>query len=94
MEQDNLPFGIKRKIVEELRNIENFIINQRLSGWVGYTEVKNDHIMVMYTKLKAKPYAIDLQNKLIWFRKELPCVVEAETHQNRQEKKGRYSKHN
>lgn len=72
--EKKLSFGEKRKIFEELKEIEAKIKSSNLEGWVGHTDLKNPHIMVMFTKLKAKPYAIDLTNNVIWFKKELSCA--------------------
>lgn len=70
MEEGNLSFGVKRRIVEELREIEAQIMNNGLTGWVGHTELKNPHIMIMLRKLGAVPY--ELQDGKLWFKKEIP----------------------
>lgn len=60
-------FAVKRKLVEELKQIEKSI--KSLRGWIGYTKLKNSHIMIMYLKFGAIPYKIEEDR--ILFKKEL-----------------------
>jgi len=75
MEEDELPFSVKRTIVKELRDIENKIVSgffrTYLSGWVGHTELKNPHIMIMLRKLGAVPYELDIKEGKLWFKREI-----------------------
>lgn len=65
--ENDLPFSVRRKLVEELRKIENKI--RPLRGWIGYTKLKHAHIMIMYLKFGAIPYKIEKGN--IWMKKEI-----------------------
>ncbi len=71
MEEGSLSFRVKRKIVKELREIEFQIMKTSLEGWVGHTELKNPHIMVMLRKLGAIPYELDVEEGRLWFKREI-----------------------
>lgn len=65
--ENKLPFKTKRKLVEQLKEIEKSI--KPLKGWIGYTELKHTHIMIMYLKFGARPYKI--KGGVAWFQKEI-----------------------
>ena len=62
------PFSMKRKVYAEFKEIEKKV-KDSLKGWFGYTELKNINIILMYADQGAKPYEIDQEKKLIWFKK-------------------------
>lgn len=65
------PMIIFRQIWREWKELENWIIEMGLHGWIANTEVENWPMMRIMTKAGAKPYLIDIKNKLIWFNKSL-----------------------
>lgn len=72
MDGEISDFKTKREIVVEIKKIEAAIRqSSAVKGWLGYTALKNDHIMRMYTKLGAEPYRVDLKDDNLWFRREL-----------------------
>lgn len=71
MEEAELPFSVKRTIVKELKDIEFQIMKGSLEGWVGHTELKNPHIMIMLRKLGAVPYELNIKKKRIWFKRAI-----------------------
>ena len=65
-----LSFGDKRGIYTELKDLEEEF-KKELKCWVGYTDEDNWHIMKMFEKVGAKPFHKSLDNKVVWFKKEL-----------------------
>jgi len=79
MDEDIKDFKTLREIYKELKGIEAGIkASNTVRGWIGYTKLKNAHIMRMYAKLGAVPYKINLKDDNLWFRREL-CVLAAAT---------------
>ena len=60
-------FKINRQLVLEFKEIEEIVKNSNLKGWIGYANLKNLKIMIMYLKVGAIPYKIENEN--LWFKK-------------------------
>jgi hypothetical protein len=70
--EDDLPFGVMRKIYKELREIESGLVGSGcFRGWIAHTKLKNAHIMRLLKKFGATPYDIDLTEDNMFFRKDL-----------------------
>ena len=61
-------FPMGREIYKEFRILED-MLKQEYIGWMSWTKLKNDHIMLFLAKAKAKPLRIDIKEKIIWFYK-------------------------
>jgi len=67
-----VSFSGQKEILKELRSLENRLkIHPEVTGWISYTDLQHEHIMVLFTRVGASPYAIDVKLKRIWFRKFL-----------------------
>jgi len=62
-------FTVKKEIYKEFQVFERKL-REKFSGWVSWTELQNDHIMLFCAKSGAKPFDIDIKTKRIWFYKK------------------------
>lgn len=62
-------FTVKKEIYREFFELENEL-KQKYVGWVSWTGLKNDHIMLFCAKAGAQPFSIDIKKKIIWFYKK------------------------
>jgi hypothetical protein len=70
-EGKKVPLSINRQIYREWKEIENLIVKNNIKGWIANTEIDNWPMIRIITRVGAKPYRIDIINKLIWFNKLL-----------------------
>ena len=65
-------FKLKREVYKEFKELELKLFKDGFAGWVSGTNLKNAHVMKMYTKYGAKPYQI--KGETIWFFKNFNKV--------------------
>jgi len=66
------PFGVRRAIVRELKEIERIIKDApNIAGWLCSTEIDKGYMMRFLAKLGGVPYSMDLKQDLLWFKKEI-----------------------
>lgn len=71
-EMTKLPFSVQKEILKGFKALEKcLLIHPNIIGWVSWTKLKHQHMMVFFTKVGARPYYIDIKLKTIWFRKVL-----------------------
>ncbi len=63
-------FSMKRKVYEELKDIEKELKNSELKGWIAYTGVKNTNMLSILLDQGAVPYKINKEESVIWVKKE------------------------
>ena len=58
------PFSLQKKVWKELKALENKLkTDPMVIGWIQGTELQNQHIMLLFTKIGATPYYIDRKLK-------------------------------
>lgn len=67
-----LPFSTQKQVLKDFKTLENKLkTDPMVTGWVSWTELQHQHIMIFFTKVGASPYHIDTKLKRLWFRKVL-----------------------
>lgn len=66
----------KKEILTEFIELENFILKQGYKGWISWTTINLPHIMIIMSKVGARPYFIDAKTGDIYFKKYLNAKSE------------------
>ena len=59
-----LPFSTQKQVLKDFKELENKLkIDPMAIGWVSWTGLQHQHIMIALTKMGANPYQIDTKLK-------------------------------